>query len=126
MVVRNYIPERTLDFGEHNIPAIIAYIEKRGWGSFCKETLVAVDYVVREFYANAFEQKKGKTTVRGKTVKFDPSTINTFYKLAEVDDSACGVLEGEADYEKVISMLTSSSSGAKWRMHNSLYRSFPS
>ena len=107
VVVRNCIPERGLEFGEHNIPAIVAYIEKRGWGNFCKEPLVAMDCIVRKFYTNAFEQKNGKTTVRGKTVKFNPSTINTFYGLAKVDDSAYRALEGEADYEKIISMFVS-------------------
>ena len=58
-------------------------------------------------------------------MKFDPSTINTFYGLAEVDDSAYRALEGEANYETFISMLTSPGLGAKWRMHNGAYRSFP-
>ena len=59
-------------------------------------------------------------------MKFDPSTINTFYGLPEVNNSAYMALEGEVNYEKVISMLTEPNSGAKWRMHNGEYRSFPS
>ena len=51
-------------------------------------------------------KKNGKTMVRGKTVKFDLSTISTFYGLVEVDESAYRALEGEADYEKLISLLT--------------------
>ena len=55
VVVRNYIPELGLDFSEHNVPAIVSYIEKRGWGKFYKEPFDDVDCVVREFYANALE-----------------------------------------------------------------------
>ena len=60
--------------------------------------------------------------VWGRTVKFDRSTINTFYGLAEVDDSAYRALKDNADYQKVISFLTRAGSGAKWRMRNGEYR----
>ena len=86
---------------------------KRGCPNLYKEPLDAVDSIVQEFYANAFKQKNGKTTIRGRTVKFDLSNINTFYGIPEVDDSVYRALEGEADYENVIPMLTQPNSDAK-------------
>ena len=65
VVVRNCIPKRGLDFGEYNVPTIIAYIEKRGWANFYKEPFATMECVVREFYTNAFEQKKREDHGKG-------------------------------------------------------------
>ena len=58
--------------------------------------------VVREFYANSYEYKDGKNTVLGNVVKFGPSTINRFHKLANVENNDYIALQGNADYKVVI------------------------
>lgn len=126
VVVRNCIPERGLQFGDYNLPDITRFIRVRGWDDYCKEPLAAMDPVVQKFYANAVEQKDGKTKVQGVTVRFDPSTINIFYGLDEVDDNRYRALEGNLDYEEVISLITNLGSGAQWKIRNSEYKSFPS
>ena len=64
--------------------------------------------------------------VWGKVVKFDPSTINRFYGLVDVDDNDYMALQGNVNYHKVIIFLTREGTSAQWKMHNGEYRTFPS
>ena len=64
--------------------------------------------------------------VRGKVVKFDPSTINSFYGLDDVEDNKYTTLQGNADYKEVITFLTRQGIEARWKMRNAEYQTFSS
>lgn len=51
---------------------------------FYKQPDEAILSLVHEFYANADDDCNGMVMVRGKTVKFDRTTINAFYKLKDI------------------------------------------
>ena len=62
----------------------------------CEHPEPVVVPIVKEFYANGKERDDFRVFVRGKWVKFDPSTINHYYGLADIeDDQYQALLESE-------------------------------
>ena len=61
-------------------------IDANRWEILCKHLEPAVVPIVREFYANGKERDEFRVFVRGKWVKFDCSTINHYYGLADIED----------------------------------------
>ena len=56
------------------------------WEVLCDHLEPIVVLVVREFYANGMERDGFTIIVRGKSVSFDRSMINRYYKLANFED----------------------------------------
>ena len=81
-------------------------IQSRGWDTFVKPHQPAMATIVREFYANLPEHRDRRVFVRGKWVSFLRDTINTFYGLQDVDNSAFDVLQRSPYYDSIISFLT--------------------
>ena len=52
----------------------------------CEHPDLAVVPTVKEFYVNGIERDHFKVFVRGKWVSFDPTTINHFYGLEDLND----------------------------------------
>ncbi|KAJ4723320.1 hypothetical protein OWV82_006704 [Melia azedarach] len=71
--------------------------------------------VVREFYANAFyERKDDQVFVRGKMVSFVPKVINAYYKLPYIaDDEYAKYKQEELDYNEIIQEMCVP--GTKWK-----------
>ena len=87
-------------------PKLAQLIQSRGWGTFFKPHQPSMATLVRELYANLPEHRDRRVFVRGKWVSFRRDTINTFYGLQEVDNSAFDVLKKRPDYDSIISFLT--------------------
>ena len=69
-------------------------------------TPISYSVIVIGFYANLIEQEGHKVFVRGKEVSFDRQSINGFYQLPMVDDSAYQQLVAALDYDVIINCLT--------------------
>ena len=63
-------------------------IQRKGWNNFSKHPKRGCVVIVKEFYANLTEQEGYKVFVQRQQVTFDRHTINRFYQLPTVDDSA--------------------------------------
>ena len=61
-------------------------IDANRWEILCEHPELAVVPIVREFYANGKEKDDLRVFVRGKWVKFDRTTINHYYGLADIKD----------------------------------------
>ena len=61
-------------------------IDANRWEILCKHPEPAVVPIVKEFYANGKERDEFRVFVRGKWVKFDRTTINRYYGLADIED----------------------------------------
>ena len=61
-------------------------IDANRWEILCEHPELAVVPIVREFYANGKERDDLRVFVRGKWVKFDRTTINHYYGLADIED----------------------------------------
>ena len=71
-------------------------IDANRWEILCEHPELAVVPIVREFYANGKERDDFRVFVRGKWVKFDRTTINHYYELADIeDDQYQALLESE-------------------------------
>ena len=58
----------------------------------CEHPNPAIVPIIREFYANGKERDEFQVFVRGKWVKFDCTTINHYYGLADIEDDQYQVL----------------------------------
>ena len=95
-----------MERGLHRPPSELSQvIQSRGWGTFVKPHQPAMATLVREFYANLPKHRDRRVFVRGKWVSFRRDTINTFYGLQEVDNSAFDVLKRHPYYDSIISFL---------------------
>ena len=81
-------------------------ISRKGWNTFSKHPKRGSAKIVREFSRNLAEQEGYKVFIRGKQVSFDRHTINGFYQLSSVDDSAYQQLVVALDYDAIINCLT--------------------
>ena len=71
-------------------------IDANRWEILCEHPEPAVVPIVREFYANGKERDDFRVFVRGKWVKFDRTTINHYYGLADIEnDQYQALLESE-------------------------------
>ena len=61
-------------------------IDANRWEILCEHPDPAVVPIIREFYANGKERDEFWVFVRGKWVKFDRTTINHYYDLADIED----------------------------------------
>ena len=61
-------------------------IDANHWELLCEHPDLAVVSIVREFYANGKERDGFRVFVRGKWVAFDRTTINGYYRLADLED----------------------------------------
>ena len=61
-------------------------IDANRWEILCEHPEPAVVPIVREFYANGKERDEFWVFVRGKWVKFDRTTINHYYGLADIEN----------------------------------------
>ena len=82
-------------------------IDANRWEILCEHPEPAVVPIVREFYANGKEMDDLRVFVRGKWVKFDRTTINHHYGLADIeDDQYQDLLESEeAKWEEIKNAL---------------------
>ena len=61
-------------------------IDANRWEILCEHPEPTVVPIVREFYANGKARDDFQVFVRGKWVKFDRTTINHYYGLANIKD----------------------------------------
>ena len=61
-------------------------IDANRWEILCEHLDPAVVPIVREFYANGKERDEFWVFVRKKWIKFDHTTINHYYGLANIED----------------------------------------
>ena len=73
----------------------------------CEHPEPAVVPIVREFYANGKERDDFRVFFKGQWVKFDRTTINHYYGLADIeDDQYQALLESEeAKWEEIKNAL---------------------
>ena len=74
---------------------------------------MSVTNIVREFYANADEHRRGKVMVREKTVSFESSSINKFYELSNIPNSKYISYLSNVNYEDVCNTLCVP--GSSWK-----------
>ena len=60
-------------------------IDANRWEILCEHPEPTVVPIVRAFYANGKERDDLRVFVRGKWVKFDRTTINHYYGLADIE-----------------------------------------
>ena len=114
MQIRKPIPERGFTVTERENPALRRKITDRKWGKFIEQPPMSVTNIVREFYANADEHRRGKVMVRGKTVSFESSSINKFYELQNIPNSEYISYLSNVNYEDVCNTLCVP--GSSWKM----------
>ena len=92
----------------------------------CEHPDPAVVPIVREFYANGKERDDFRVFVRGKWVKFDRTTINHYYGLADIeDDQYQALLESdETNWDDIKNALCKEPAAWK-RYSNGGLKSFP-
>ena len=101
-------------------------IDANRWEILCEHPEPAVVPIVREFYANGKERDDFRVFVRGKWVKFDRSTINHYYGLADIeDDQYQALLESEeVKWDEIKNSLCKEP--AAWKRYiNGGLKSFP-
>ncbi|MED6190211.1 hypothetical protein PIB30_103688 [Stylosanthes scabra] len=85
---RRILPELILQADEHVFNPIRFQIYQRKWEKFTKPIQAVGHFMVKEFYANAWEPDKARrkqrtytSMVRGTEINFDPSNIKRVLKL---------------------------------------------
>ena len=102
---RAIIPERGFDIGEDSFPDIVAEIKRRKWETLCEQPNAGVRVIVQEFYANAPEHSTCITKVRGQNISFTRASINSCFKLPNIDNDELATFEKAPDYDDVLRVL---------------------
>ena len=105
MQIRKPIPKRGFTATERKNPILYRMISSKKWDKFTSQPPMFVTNIVREFYANADEHRRGKVIVRGKTVSFESSSINKFYGLPDIPNSDYISYLSNVNYEDVCNTL---------------------
>ncbi|EXB37415.1 hypothetical protein L484_003285 [Morus notabilis] len=80
--------------------------------------------LVREFYANGAFGKGNKTTIRGKTVKFDAKTINQHLQTPRPTVDQLAMYIAQSDMQEVVRTICYQE--CQWSMANGMESSFDS
>ena len=114
MHVRRPIPERGFTITERENPVLYRMISNRNWEAFCAQPHWSITNLVREFYANAEEHRRGRTVVRNKTIDFSSSAINQYFGLPDIPNSEYASYRTQANYDDICNTLCVP--GSVWKM----------